>query len=119
MSAPAEQLQFVWRAARYISLCAKRAPSDSPAADQLTQVKADELSALLALRTTVIDALPADQKGHFSISEAVLKQLGQEAAEWAVADDASAAGAGAAVSAISLATVGEALEVCRMDTVQH
>lgn len=116
MSAPAEQLQFVWRAARYISLCAKPAPSDATAADRLTTSKADELSALLALRTAVVDALPADQKGHFSISEAALQQLGREAAEWAVADSASAAGAGASVSAISLATVGEALEVGHMQT---
>jgi hypothetical protein len=114
MSAPAEQLQFVWRAARYISLCAKPAPSDATAADRLTTSKADELSALLALRTAVVDALPGDQKGHFSISEAALEQLGREAAEWAVAD--SAPGPGASVSAISLATVGEALEVGHMQT---
>jgi hypothetical protein len=68
MAAAAEQLQFVWRAARYISLCAKPPPSDPTAATELAQRKAEEMDQLLHLRQTVLAALPAGSKGHFSIT---------------------------------------------------
>lgn len=109
MSAPAEQLQFVWRAARYISLCAKPTPSNATAAAAQAGKQSAELSKLAQLRTQVVEALPAGQRGHFCVSESDLKRLGEEAAAWAAAG--GAAGSSAAVSAISLATVGEALEV--------
>jgi hypothetical protein len=43
-----------------------------------------------------------------SITEQDLRQMGEEAAAWAALD---AAAAGGAVSAVSLTTVGEAMEV--------
>lgn len=108
MAAAAEQLQFVWRAARYISLCAKPPSSDPMAVAELNQSKDDELTKLLHLRQAVLAALPAHQRGHMSITEQDLRQMGEEAAAWAASD---AAAAGGAVSAISLTTVGEAMEV--------
>jgi hypothetical protein len=68
MAAAAEQLEFVWRAARYISLCAKPPSSDPKAATELAQRKAEEMDQLLHLRKTVLAALPAGSKGHFSIT---------------------------------------------------
>lgn len=111
MSAPAAQLQFVWRAARYVSLCAKPTPADTTEAGALAQAKADELSKLARLRDQVMDALPEEHKGHFCINQQAVLRMGEEAAAWA----AAGAAAGAA-SAISLATVGEALEVSLSDT---
>lgn len=113
MSAPAQQLQLVWRAARYISLCAKLPPTDPAATAELAASKAEEFSTLLRLRETVLAALPADSKGHLSITEQELRQMGEEAAAWAAAGGTAEGGA---VSALSLASVGEALEVSK-DTV--
>lgn len=106
MTAPGEQLQFVWRAARYISLCAQSAPADPEQAAQLSKTKADELDRLLKLRETIVEAVPESAAGHFSINEQSLKQMAEEAAAWG-ADG----GGSAAVSAISLESVGDALEV--------
>lgn len=106
MSAPAAQLQFVWRAARYVSLCAKPTPADTTEAAALAQAKADELSKLARLRDQVMEALPGEHKGHFCINQQAVLRMGEEAAAWA-----AAGGAAGAASAISLATVGEALEV--------
>lgn len=110
MSAPAEQLQFVWRAARYISLCAKSSPTHPTAEAELAKSKAEELSKLLRLREVVLAALPADNRGHFSITERDLRLLGEEAAAWA-ASESGAGTASGAVSAIALTSIGEVLEV--------
>lgn len=107
MIAPTEQLQFVWRAARYISLCAKATPADPVEAAQLFTAKADELGHLIRLRNTIVEALPETAAGHFNITEQNLMQMGDEIAAWS-----SAGGGGAAaVSVISLESVGDALEV--------
>lgn len=111
MTAPAEQLQFVWRAARYISLCAKPTPADAVEAEQLTREKAGELERLLKLRADIVEALPETAAGHFNIREQELRQMAEEAAAWGASCDGSGAAADAAVSAISLESVGEALQV--------
>ncbi len=108
LTAASEQLQFVWRAARYLSLCAKPTPSDPTAAAELAQSKAEEMDKLLHLRKTVLAALPADSKGRLSITEQDLRQMGEEAAAWTASGGCVADNT---VSAISLASVGEALEV--------
>jgi hypothetical protein len=77
MSAPAAQLQFVWRAARYVSLCAKPTPSDSTEAAALTQAKSDELSKLTRLREQVLEVLPEDHRGHLSINEQAVLRMGE------------------------------------------
>lgn len=107
MTAPGEQLQFVWRAARYISLCTQAAPAGPEQAAQLSKSKADELDRLLKLRETIVEALPESAAGHFSINEQSLKQMAEEAAAWGNSEG----GGAAAVSAISLESVGDALEV--------
>jgi len=108
MTAPAEQLQFVWRTARYISLCSKPAAANPDAAAQQAAAAAVELDQLLQLHAVILDQLPRDKTGRFSISEDDIQHLAAEAAA-AAAAGGGAAGA-ASVSAISLESVGDALE---------
>jgi hypothetical protein len=66
MSAPAEQLQFVWHAARYIAMCSKfataAAPSSQDAAARASAL-AEELEQLRSLRAAIIEQLPEEQVG--------------------------------------------------------
>lgn len=103
MTAPAEQLQFVWQAARYIYKASNQAAPPDPA-----ELQAD-LSSLLELRDSIVQQLPDDQKGHFSISQADVERLAEEAKAAVVA--AGEGGLAGATSAISLETVGDALAV--------
>lgn len=107
MTAPTEQLQFVWLAARCLSLCAKPNPTDPTVTAQLAQDKAEALEKLLKLRADIVEALPDAAAGHFDIREQELKQMAEEAAAWGAAGGSD----GAAVNAISLDSVGDALEV--------
>ena len=111
MTAPLEQLQFVWRAAKFIALCAKPALEDPEEEAALSKSKSEELERLLALRATIVEALPETAIGHWAIREQELKQLAEEAAAFGAAGQA---GGAAATSAISLASVGDALEVGAM-----
>jgi hypothetical protein len=100
MAAPAEQLTFVYRAARYIAT-----PPTDPAA------AVAELAALLELRDKILEALSEEDRGHFSISD---QDLRGRLRDWYQRLEAAAAGGGEGggeprSSAISLATVGEAL----------
>jgi hypothetical protein len=91
----------VYRAARYIAN-----PPTDPAAS------ASELAALLELRGQILEALPEEDRGHFSISDTDLRGRLRDWYQRLAAGAAPAAGAGGQEprsSAISLATVGEAL----------
>lgn len=107
MTAAAEQLQFVWRTARYIHLAGKPTPADAATAAQHDAALAVELQQLLQLRESILEQLPNEVRGHFSISEQDVHRLAAAAASAA----ATEGGGTAAVSAISLETIGEALEV--------
>lgn len=107
MTAPAQQLQFVWRAARYLPLCAKPIPEEPLQAAQLARGKAFDLDKLLKLQAEIVEALPETAAGHFNIREQKLRQMAEEAAAWGAAGDTG----GASVSAISLESVGDALQV--------
>jgi hypothetical protein len=96
MSAPAQQLTFVGRAARYIAT----PPTDPSAA-------AAELATLLELRDNILEALPEADRGHFSIQE---QDLRGRLKEWYQGMAAAPGAAGSpGVSAISLASVGDML----------
>lgn len=76
-----------------------------------------ELVALRALRSAVLEELPADSRGHFSVTEADLEAWAAEAAGaggtangTGAAANAGVEGSVAARSCISFETVGEALE---------
>jgi hypothetical protein len=117
MAAPAEQLQFVWHAARYIALRSKTAmpatadddsaPADSASSTAATAAAA-ELIKLQELRESILQQLPAEQRGHFSIT---LDDV-QAAAAAAAGGEACAA----SVSAISWQSVADALEVSALLT---
>ncbi|WIA35205.1 hypothetical protein OEZ86_003668 [Tetradesmus obliquus] len=100
MTAPAEQLQFVWHAARYIALCSKVNTSTEAVE------AAAELSKLQELRDSILEQLPAEQRGHFSVTLEDVKAAAATAA-------AAAAGSTAmpSVSAISWESVGDVLAV--------
>jgi hypothetical protein len=64
MSAPAEQLQFVWHAARYIAMSSKFATAASPSAEDAADhaaALADELEKLNTLRSTILEELLEEQ----------------------------------------------------------
>jgi hypothetical protein len=64
MSAPAEQLQFVWHAARYIAMSSKFASTANPSAEDAAEhaaALADELEKLNTLRATILEELPEEQ----------------------------------------------------------
>lgn len=103
MTAPSEQLQFVWKAARYIFKA-----SDPTAAISPEELET-ELKSLLQLRDSIIEQLPEEHKGHFTISEADIKRLAEEAK--AAVSAAGAGGLTGSASVFSLETVGEALAV--------
>jgi hypothetical protein len=150
MTAPAEQLQFVWHAARYIALCSKAGTSTAAAesaADDVVAAAGDtpagsttaaaaesavahrsagssaaataaaaaaaELSKLQELRDSILTQLPAEQRGHFSITLDDVQAAAAAAAAAAGGDgnDAAADAAGPSVSAISFESVADALEV--------
>jgi hypothetical protein len=118
MAAPAEQLQFVWHAARYIALCSKIGPSTT--AESAAAAAAADFSKLQQLRDSILEQLPAEQRGHFSITLEDIQAAGAAAAAAAAAGGgAGAGGDGSAgtpsVSAISWMSVGDALEVSPAD----
>jgi hypothetical protein len=98
MAAPAEQLTFVYRAARYIAT----PPTDPAAAGA-------ELAALLELRDKILEALPEEDRGHFSISDQDLRGRLRDWYQRLAAAGGGEGGGEPRSSAISLATVGEAL----------
>ena len=113
MAAPCEQLQFVWSAARLLARAA-----GAPGLPPLNATALDaELVALGTLRCAILDALPPESRGHFSLGERDVWELVAAAARLdasggcsgAAAGEAAAAAAAGAASCISLATVGDAL----------
>jgi hypothetical protein len=66
VSAPAEQLQYVWHAAHYIAMCSKFAAtapeSTEDAASRSTALDA-ELAALRGFKATILEKLPEEQVG--------------------------------------------------------
>lgn len=104
MSAPAQQLEFVWRTARYVA--ARRSTPSGTAAGLGAVVAAEEteaageLGALLDLRERILEELPAEQRGHFSISPEDINALAAAAATVHATPAAAAP-----ISAISLESV--------------
>lgn len=80
MAAPAQQLEFVWRTARYVA--ARRSTPSGTAAVVAAEetAAAGELGALLDLRERILEELPAEQRGHFSISPEDINALAAAAA---------------------------------------
>jgi hypothetical protein len=145
MTAPAEQLQFAWHAARYIALCSKRGTSAAAesAADDVVAAAGDmpagstaaaatasaeahrsagsistaaaaaaaELNKLQELRDSIVAQLPAEHRGHFSITLDDVQAAAAAAAAGGDGNEAAAGAAGPSVSAISFESVGDALEV--------
>lgn len=98
MAAPAQQLEFVWRTARYVAGLRSHATAPSTAGDE-GGAAAGELGGLLELRERILEELPPEQRGHFSISPDDINALAISAAEGAAPD------ASGPVSAISLESV--------------
>ena len=94
MSAAAEQLEFVWRTARFV------VGHESEGRG--------ELSYLLKLREKILQELPAEVRGHFSIDERDIEGLARLGVS-SRGDNEEWGDLGAGISAISLQTVGEAL----------
>lgn len=103
MSAPSEQLQFVWRASRYVYKASRLTEAASP-----EELKA-ELASLLELRDSTIKQLPEEYKGHFTISGTDIERLAEDLK--AAVSGAGAAGLVESASVFSLETVGEVLAV--------
>jgi hypothetical protein len=64
MSAPAEQLQFVWHAARYIAMCSNYATATAPSSEDAAaraSALAEELAQLRNLRAAILEQLPEEQ----------------------------------------------------------
>ena len=100
MTAAAEQLEFVWRAARYaLGVASGR---DAVRASE-EEEEAVELAALHSLRERIVEKLPAEARGHFSIDIGDIEALRGASSSCA---DGVASGV---MSSVSLETVGEAL----------
>jgi hypothetical protein len=80
MSAPAEQLQFVWHAARCIAMCSKYAAAESLSAeDAATRASAldGELGQLRSLRAAILDQLPEEQVSAWECPFCIWEMPGQ------------------------------------------
>eukprot|EP00798_Chlamydomonas_sp_ICE-L_P016432 gene16432-22646_t len=97
MSEPADQLEFVWQAARYIVL---RGDPTIP-----VETTDADLASLLALHERITSKLKPEVRGHFSFGEADIEHLAELAASARLASAVESP----TTSVISLETVGDAL----------
>jgi hypothetical protein len=66
MSVPADQLQYVWHAARYIAMRSKFAAATAESAEDAASRASAldvELAQLRSLRATILEKLPEEQVG--------------------------------------------------------
>jgi hypothetical protein len=96
ISAAAQQLEFIWRTARYIV----------QQADKKTKDTTDELDAVLRLRESILAQLPPEASRHFTVTEKDIRQL---AKQWAIEASRPGGPPVAVASAISLESVGDVL----------